>query len=177
MIESKKIAVIGGSGTGKTTLTTNLGRDLNLPIVHLDGIHHLKNWEIRDKNERDKIILDKINTDSWITDGTYSSTLEERLKLADLVIFLDYSSIAQAKGVLQRYLKNPGKERPEMPGCKEKMSWEFLKWVLNWRKNKRQKIIDAISKIDSNKVLVFNNRRQLNKWYYKNFNHKIIVEF
>ena len=46
-----RISVIGGSGTGKTTLTSNLGNKLNLPIYHIDGIHHLKNWEIRDKSE------------------------------------------------------------------------------------------------------------------------------
>ncbi|MBR1540386.1 MAG: topology modulation protein [Clostridia bacterium] len=177
MIEAKKIAVIGGSGTGKTTLTTNLGKDLNLPVMHIDGVHHLENWEIRDKEERDKIILEKANTDRWIIDGTYTSTLEDRVKLAELVIYLDYSSFSQVKGVLKRYLKHPGEDRPEMPGCPEKMSWEFLKWVWNWRKNKREKVLKAISQVDSSKILIFKSRRQLNKWYYKNFNHKIKVEF
>ena len=36
-----KIAIIGGPGTGKSTLANNLGKELNLPICHLDGIHHL----------------------------------------------------------------------------------------------------------------------------------------
>lgn len=177
MINAKKIAVIGGSGNGKTTLTTNLGRKLNIPVMHIDGVHHLKNWEIRDKDERDKIILEKVNTDSWIIDGTYTSTLENRVGLADLVIFLDYSSFAQVKGILQRYLKNPGKEKPEIPGCQERMSWEFFKWVLNWRKNKRQKIMNVLKNVDKNKVLIFKNRRSLNKWYYKNFNEKMKIDF
>ena len=74
-----RVCIIGGSGTGKTTLANNLGKDLNLPIYHIDGIHHLKNWEIRDKEERDKIILEKINEEKWIMDGTYHSTLKIRL--------------------------------------------------------------------------------------------------
>ena len=56
----ERICIIGGSGTGKTTLSNNLGKELNLPVYHIDGIHHLKDWEIRDKNERDQIILEKI---------------------------------------------------------------------------------------------------------------------
>ena len=110
-----RISVIGGSGTGKTTLTSNLGNKLNLPIYHIDGIHHLKNWEIRDKSERDAIILDLIEKEKWIIDGTYRATLEKRLKKSDLVIFLDFSRFAQIRGVLKRYFTNPGKEKYEIP--------------------------------------------------------------
>ena len=55
-----KISIIGGSGTGKTTLSESLSKDVNIPVYHIDGIHHLKNWKVRDSNERDKIILDLI---------------------------------------------------------------------------------------------------------------------
>ena len=61
-----KISIIGGSGTGKTTLANNLGKELHLPVYHIDGIHHLENWEIRDKDERDKIILEKVAENKWI---------------------------------------------------------------------------------------------------------------
>ena len=107
-----RISIIGGSGTGKTTLSNNLGKQLNIPVYHIDGIHHLPNWEIRDKNERDTIILDLIEKDKWIIDGTYRSTLKKRLEKSDLIIYLDYSSIAQVKGALGRFIKNHGKEKP-----------------------------------------------------------------
>lgn len=38
----KRICIIGGSGTGKTTLAKNLGKQLSLPVYYIDGIHHLK---------------------------------------------------------------------------------------------------------------------------------------
>lgn len=176
MLENiKKISIIGGSGTGKTTLANNLAKELKLPVYYIDGIHHLENWKIRDKDERDKIILERSNEKKWIIDGTYHSTLKERLERADLVIYLDYSSISQIKGVFCRFLKNHGKEKEEIPGCKERMSFEFFIWVLNWRKNKRRNIIDNLNKINKDKVLIFKNRRELNKWYYKNFSKKIIT--
>jgi len=173
---AKKIAIIGGSGTGKTTLSNNLSHELNLPVYHIDGIHHLKDWKTRDSNERDKIILKIVNQGQWIIDGTYRSTLKQRLENADCVIYLDYSSIQQIKGVLWRYIKNPGKEKAEIPGCKEKIYLKFLLWVWNWRKDKRDYIIESIKKADNKNILIFKNRRQLNKWYKNEFNKKIVAK-
>ena len=168
-----RICIIGGSGTGKTTLANNLGKQLNLPIYHIDGIHHLPNWEIRDKDERDKIILQKTDEERWIIDGTYRSTLKQRLEKSDYVIYLDYSTFAQIKGALGRFIKNHGREKQEIPGCNEKMSWKFFFWVVNWRKNKRQTIIDTLQNVNNDKVHIFKTRKQLNKWYEDMFNEKI----
>lgn len=168
-----KICIIGGSGTGKTTLSRNLGKELNLPVCHIDGIHHLENWQIRNKGERDKIILEKISEDKWIMDGTYRDTLLQRLQSADLVIYLDYSSLAQVKGVMSRFIKNHGKEKEEIPGCKEKMDWKFFWWVVSWRKNKREDIIKNLNQIEQSKIIIFKNRKQLNKWYKEKFNKNI----
>lgn len=174
MLENmKKIAVVGGSGTGKTTLTNNLGRKLNLPIYHIDGIHHLENWKARDTKERDSIILKRANEERWVIDGTYKSTLQERINKADLVIFLDYSTILRLNGILSRYLKNKGKEKPEIPGCKEKMDWNFIKMVLKWRWTKGKEVKKIIMENKDKKILVFKNRRSLNKWYFNEFKEKM----
>lgn len=172
--DAKKISIIGGSGTGKTTLANSLGEILDIPVYHIDGIHHLENWAIRDSNERDKIILEKVLESKWIIDGTYRSTLQERLDKSDLVIYLDYSSFAQVRGILSRFFKNHGKEKKEIPGCKERMSFEFFMFVCKWRKTRRGEIVEKISKVDKGKVLIFKNRRQLNKWFKNEFGKKIV---
>lgn len=169
----ERICIIGGSGTGKTTLANNLGKVLNLPVCHIDGINHLENWETRDKEERDRIILKKVEEEKWVIDGTYRSTLTERLERADFVIYLDYSSMAQLRGVFKRYLKYHGKEREEIPGCKERITLKFLVFVLKWRKTRRAEIVEKISKIDKEKIHIFKNRKELNKWYETTFNTKI----
>ena len=174
MLENvKKIAVVGGSGTGKTTLTNNLGRKLNVPIYHIDGIHHLENWKTRDTKERDRIILKRANEEKWVIDGTYKSTLQERINKADLVIFLDYSTISRLNGILTRYFKDKGKERPEIPGCKEKMDWNFIKMFLTWRWTKGKEVKKIIMENKDKKILVFKNRRSLNKWYFDEFKEKM----
>ena len=169
-----RISVIGGSGSGKTTLADNLGKVLGFPVYHIDARNYLENWEERDKKERDKIILEKTCESRWIIDGTYRTTLQQRLEKADLIIYLDYSSLAQIKGVIGRYFKTKGKERPEIHGCKERLSLDFFLWVLNWRKDKRNEIMEKLTSIEKDMLLLFKNRRQLNKWYKKEFNKKII---
>ena len=159
-----KIAIVGAPGTGKTTLSNILSKLYGIESTHIDGIHHLENWVQRDKEERDKIILDIVKRDKWIIDGTYKATLKPRFEAADLIIWLDYSSLAQIKGVMGRYLKNKGKEKPEIPGCKEKMDKEFFTYVLKYNKEKRKNIVNNLERIDKSKLIVFKNRRQLNKW-------------
>lgn len=37
-----KISIIGGSGTGKTTLSNNLSKELNIKAYHLDGLNFIE---------------------------------------------------------------------------------------------------------------------------------------
>lgn len=159
-----KISIIGGSGSGKSTLCNILANELNLPEVHLDAINYDSNWTQVDKKKRDDIINKRILEDKWVIDGNYSSTMRERLLNADLVIFLDYSTFALLCGVLNRVLKNSGKERFEIPGCKEHFDFEFLKLVSCFRRKKRPKILKILSEINQDKIITFKNRKELNKW-------------
>ena len=173
--DMNRISVIGGPGTGKSTLVNNIGKELNLPIYHIDAIHHLENWKVRDSEERDKIILEMINEEKWIIDGTYKSTLEARVKKSDMIIFLNYSTAARVKGVLSRYLKNKGKEKPEIPGCKEQMNWKFLKQVMKWEKGRIDLINETLEKNKDKNIIMFKHRRKLNKWYKNEFGKRIEV--
>ena len=159
-----RISIVGGSGSGKSTLCNILSKELNLPAIHLDAINYEPNWVEIDKVERDKIIATKSSRDKWIIDGNYNKTLKERFKKADLIIWIDYSTFMQLKGVLKRYFKTRNKERPEIPGCKEKLEFKFIKYVLTYNKKKRPVIADYLKDIPKEKVLVFKKQKDLNKW-------------
>ena len=131
--------------------------------------------QTKDKNERDERILEKANDEKWIIDGNYNKTLQERLEKADLIIWLDYSTFAQLKGVSKRIFKNFNKDKPDIPGCKERLDFTFVKYVLGYNKTKRPKVLEMIKSIPSDKVLIFKKQKDLNKWL-KDFtqNNKIL---
>lgn len=159
-----RISIIGGSGSGKSTLANILSKELDIPAIHLDSINYNANWVERDKNERDEIISSKANEDKWIIDGNYNKTLKERLDRADIIIWLDYSTFAHLKGVCKRIVKNYNKEKPDIPGCKERLNFTFLKYVITYNKKKRPKVKELLKDIPDEKLLIFKRQKDLNKW-------------
>ena len=159
-----RISIIGGSGTGKSTLCEILAKKLKLPAIHLDAINFNENWVEIDKKERDKIISAKAKEEKWIIDGNYNKTLKERFDNADLIIWLDYSTYMQLKGVLKRFLKTRNRERPEIPGCKERLDFNFIKYVITYNKKKRPEIIEILKEVSKDKVLIFKKQKDLNRW-------------
>jgi adenylate kinase family enzyme len=159
-----RISIVGGSGSGKSTLCNILSKELGLPAIHLDAINYEPNWVEIDKTERDNMILSKAQDDKWVIDGNYNKTLKERFDKADLIIWLDYSTLKQLHGILKRYFTTRNSERPEIPGCKERLEPEFIKYVLTYNKKKRPVILDYLKDVPKEKVLIFKHQNDLNAW-------------
>ena len=159
-----RISIVGGSGSGKRTLCNILSKELGLPAIHLDAINYEPNWVEIDKTERDNMILSKAQDDKWVIDGNYNKTLKERFDKADLIIWLDYSTLKQLHGILKRYFTTRNSERPEIPGCKERLEPEFIKYVLTYNKKKRPVILDYLKDVPKEKVLIFKHQKDLNAW-------------
>lgn len=159
-----RISIVGGSGSGKSTLCNILSKELGLPAIHLDAINYEPNWVEIDKTERDNIILSKAQDDKWVIDGNYNKTLKERFDKADLIIWLDYSTLKQLHGILKRYFTTRNSERPEIPGCKERLEPEFIKYILTYNKKKRPVILDYLKDVPKEKVLIFKHQKDLNAW-------------
>lgn len=170
-IPTNRISIIGGPGSGKSTLTTILSKELHIPAIHLDAINYKANWVEIDKNKRDSLIKAKTKEEKWIIDGNYNKTLKERLDNADLIIWLDYSSFAHLKGVLKRIIKNYNKEKAELPGCKERFSFTFIKYVISYNKKKRPAVQKLLNEYSNNKILIFKKQKDLNNWL-KNFTQR-----
>lgn len=160
----KRVAIIGAPGSGKTTLAIELKDIYKLPVVFLDSFYQLPNWVMRDPKERDEMILNETKKEEWIIDGTFIDTLEERVKVADLIIFLDFSTKVQLKGIFKRFFSNIGKEKIDMPGCKERLNPSFIAYVTTYNKRRRKYLIEILEKYDKKKILQFKTQAELKVW-------------
>ena len=160
-----KIAIIGYSGSGKSTLARKLAEQYNIPVLHFDTVQFLPNWEIRSQEEKaqmTKVFLDTHK--AWVIDGNYSKlSYERRMEEADVIILLLFNKLSCLYRVTRRYLKYKNSIRPDMAvGCKEKLDWEFVEWVL-WKgrsKEARQRYQGVLDHYPG-KTVVIKNQRQL----------------
>jgi adenylate kinase family enzyme len=101
----------------------------------------------------------------WIMDGNYNRTLAERMRHCDTIIYLDFSRFACLMGVLKRVITTYGTVRPDMgEGCPERFDWEFLQWVWNYNKNKRESNYRLLNEATHAETIVLKNRRAVKKF-------------
>ena len=156
----KRIMIIGCGGAGKSTLARQLGEKTGLPVVHLDKLFWRPGWEHISRDEFDVLHREALMGEKWILDGNFDRTMEERIKHCDTVIYLDFSRFACLFGVAKRILTTYGKVRPDMgEGCPERFDLDFLKWVWNFNKNKRENTYRLLNEAEGIEKIVLKNRR------------------
>ena len=136
-----RIAVVGISGSGKSTFARKLAARTGLPLLHGDQLDWTENWGVRAKEELEVLHKEWIARPQWIIEGWIDPERVERLSAADLVIDLDLPSWLCATRVLIRMLR--GARRVEMPeGCVDTFQAHVLDWVLF--KRERPSIDDTL---------------------------------
>ena len=161
----ERILIIGCGGAGKSTLARQLGEKLGLPVVHLDRLFWKPGWVESGKEEIDAKIMEELEKPQWIMDGNYNRTLPQRVQYCDTIIYLDFSRTACLLGVLKRVITNYGTVRPDMgEGCPERFDLEFLRWVWNYNKNKREKNYRLLNEAEGVQTIVLKNRRMVRRF-------------
>lgn len=171
----KRIAIIGSGGAGKSTLATRIGERLNIPVYHLDALFWRPGWVEPKREEWVEIQENICSKDEWIADGNYGGTMELRLAKCDTVIFLDLPRMTCILRVLKRSIVYRNRPRQDMAkNCPEKIDFMFIKWIWDYPKSRRPKILKKLKEIESDKrVLVLSSRRATNSFLasIENKNH------
>ncbi len=164
----ERIMIIGCGGAGKSTLARVLGEKTGLPVVHLDKLFWRPGWEQISREEFNQLHWEALAGEAWILDGNFDRTMAERMDYCDTVIYLDFSRVTCLLGVVRRILTTYGTVRPDMgEGCPERFDWEFLQWVWNFNKNKREKICRLLEQHTEKEIFILKNRRQVRKFLNK----------
>ncbi len=156
----ERIIIIGCGGAGKSTLARQLGEKLGLPVVHLDKLFWKPGWVHLTDEEFDAVHRQALAEEKWIIDGNFNRTMEERVARCDAIIYLDFNRFACLFGVFKRILTTYGTVRPDMgEGCPERFDWEFLQWVWNYNKDKRERNYKLLNEAEHAETIVLKNRR------------------
>lgn len=163
-LKHQRILIVGSGGAGKSTLSRKLGEHWGLPIVHLDALFWQPGWNPSPRPEFMEKVKSELTKPQWIIDGNFDSSIELRAKYADLIIFLDFSNVLCLYRACKRAWTYRGTTRPDMgQDCKEKMDWEFIRWIWRYPKDARPKMVDLLSNVQTD-VITFNSPKEVERW-------------
>jgi adenylate kinase family enzyme len=164
----KKVLITGSGGAGKSTFSRELSKKTGLPVIHLDYYYHQTKEDYpNNKDKWIKKVHELAEASEWIMEGNYSSSYEKRFALADTFVFLDIPTFITFWSVIKRRITYSPSKRPEMPtDWQEKINFEFLKYVLRFKKYSRKKLLSEIEKYKHKnlEVHIFTSRKQAYKW-------------
>lgn len=157
----ERVMIIGCGGAGKSTLARQLSEKTGLPVVYLDKLFWRPGWTHISKEEFAELHHREIAREHWILDGNFGH-MPERIARCDTIIYLDFSRAACLMGVAKRILTTYGSVRVDMgPGCPERVDLDFLKWVWNFNKTKRERFYTYLSQAEHAKTIVLKNRKEV----------------
>ena len=127
----RRVIVLGRGGAGKSTLARQLGEITGLPVVELDKLFWRPGLLPMPRDEWIHLQQKLVHEEKWIMDGDLGpyDALEERLRMTDTIVVLDFSLLRCAWRTFRR--------------SRERL--DYWRWVLAWRRHSRPALLRAIA--------------------------------
>lgn len=85
----RRVAIVGGPGAGKSTLSVKLAAAIDATPIDLDTLYHRENWEPTPTPEFRAKVADALQTERWVVAGNYSVVMDIVHGQADTIVWLD----------------------------------------------------------------------------------------
>jgi adenylate kinase family enzyme len=124
---ASKIAVVGVSGNGKTTLSKRAAAKLGVPYVELDRLNHLPGWVEASPDEIRRSVDEATRGDAWVVDGGYYEKIGTLVyDRADEIVWLDQPLPLVLYRLVKRALVDIVSKRDMFNGNRQ--TWRLAFW-------------------------------------------------
>ena len=140
----RRIAVVGTTGSGKTTLARQLSERLGLPHVELDALHWDADWTAAPVEVFRERTAAALSGDAWVVDGNYGKVRDIVWSRADTLVWLDYDLPLILWRLVRRTFRRVVTQEELWNGNRERWRDQLLSrdslflWVLQtyWRRRR-----------------------------------------
>lgn len=166
MTKFNKIFIVGGIGSGKTTLARKLSKKLNIKHYELDNIAYKKR-ETHEKQKpkiRNQKVKNILKRKKWIVEGFYSRYWTYSFhKKADIVLILNFKTSISKNRLIRRFIKRKLSFKKSNRNRKFKRTLSLIKYIDEYPKKYFQMQKDVAERFNKN-VLILKDKKQIKKF-------------
>lgn len=123
----RRVAVIGTSGAGKTTVGRALAAQLGVPFIELDALHWGPDWTEATADELRAGVEPIVASEAWVIDGAYRGKIGDLvIGHADLVVWLDFPLHVWFPRLLRRTIGRITRREEFLNGNRETVRQAFF---------------------------------------------------
>ena len=132
-----RVAIVGTSCSGKTTLAASLANTLHAPHIELDALYWGPNWTACPTEQLRAVVDQATAQPRWVCDGNYSMVRDLVWPRATSIVWLNYSFSLVFTRALRRTFSRCFHRTTIYAGNRESFSKSFLSrdsillWVFN----------------------------------------------
>ncbi len=168
----ERVAVVGTTGSGKTTLARTLAGVLGYPHVELDELHWGPGWTAADTASFRAETSRALAGDRWVVDGNYAAVRDIVWSRADTILWLDYSVGTVLSRLLVRTVRRSLGSETLWNGNRERFWVQFttresiILWMFktHWRRRKEYPLLLAAPEYAHLRSFRFYSPRQTQAW-------------
>ena len=162
-----RIAVVGTTGSGKTTLASALAAQLALPHIELDSLNWQAGWRDLSRTDPDEFVRRAtfaVAADAWVADGNYGLVRDFVWRRATHLVWLDYDRPVIMYRVIWRSLARALLRTELWAGNRERWghmlrSSHPIRWAWSTWRRRRREYEERIGRTDYAHLVVLRLRR------------------
>jgi adenylate kinase family enzyme len=164
---------MGGSCSGKTTVSSRLAGVLGVTHIELDALHHDAGWQ----EAPAELLQSRVRAafaaapDGWVADGNYGAKLGSLvLEHADTAVLLDPSFLRTFGRSLRRTLGRTIRREELWNGNREKLRYVFTRywipwWVLTTHRRHAREVPERLAGHPHLELVVLRSDEEVEAWF------------